>query len=421
MPPAALPGGREDELLVAFHACQGRSLFAAQCFVEAALDAHSAGETPEAAQAALALRNAAQGGSLLEPMELDLLLSWVGVVMLTAREAGIESSHDSTAGTTCAADAPPSSAEQVTAGEQQQQQQQDAAMAAQVPRSSTVAALQGLLGFVKQSERLYFEEGYTVSRLTGLQAAVAADQQQQGGSAALAMMQQYSLLVLVTLEVAAAAGLKSVRPLTNPVGLSAPTGYTAAGLTAAQCSPGAGAAGLLTEVALTRGLGGTRARAVRLLVAFIGAARGCAYSGRAFLLSALEAYEAGEAVPELLAALQPAEFEQSGGLVPAAPPPGGGGPGAVNQALFGRALSTVYMAAAQLNAVFPGASNKPPGWAWYGGEDEVAANALAAFVAQTLQHVQQQQGYVADADGTTTAGGDDVAPEPTDPLAARIR
>jgi hypothetical protein len=77
------------------------------------------------------------------------------------------------------------------------------------------------------------------------------------------------------------------------------------------------------------------------------------------------------------------------------------------------------MSAAQMNAVFP-AAGQHSGWAWYGGEDEVQANAMAGFVAQTLLRLQEEAAAAAAA-ADEQQGDLDVARVSEDPLVQRVK
>jgi hypothetical protein len=429
---AAASSHREDALLLSFYACQNKSLFAAQCFVETVLDAYTRGDTVDQLQTALQLKNMQQNSQLLNPTDQDLLLSWIILVMLTARDVGVPAG-----------------------GQQQRQQQQqqgvqgsddsssnssgDAAAGISVQYSSQVL---GLLQFAKQALKLYFEQGYSVTQLQGLQAAVSSDPE-QGRSQFMELMQQYTLLVIITLEVIAGCKISTQKELNDSISLQAPSGFTAAFhvpdaplLSAAKASAvdetrastsSADVGGqqqqqdvpqtdacLVTAAALAEGKGGVRAQAVLLMTAFVGAVLGVPFALRSFLVHALEAYSQGVSVPELCAQLQATEFLQAGGLVPLTTPSPEIG-AAVTQQLFGRWLSIVYTTAAQLNAVFPAAGEKT-GWAWYGGEDEVQANAMANFVAQTLLRLQKEAAARVDQLGTDA---DTVVEQ--DPLMVKIK
>lgn len=391
----AVAESSENALLLSYYAAQNKSLFAAQCFVETVLDCYTRGENVDSLQTALQLRNMQQNGELLDFNEQDILLSWVIMVMLTAMEVGVA----------------------LSSGEQQKQQH-----AGPVGKSSNStqpgissessasitqqysAQVQGLLQLVKQALKLYFDEGYSLQQLQSLQATVSSDPG-QGMSQFAQLMQLYTRLVFITLEVVASSRLTTKRKLDNPASLKAPSGYTAA------FQGGSSNTGLVSSAAIAAGRGGNRALAVQLITAFVGAAIGSAYCMRAFVLLTLEAYSAGVSVPEIFQQLQPQEFLQTGGLVPAQQQPQA--LQEINQQLFGRWLSLVYTAAAQLNAVFPNAAEKP-GWAWYGGEDEVQANAMANFVAQTLLRLQT-------AEASASATGADADKVSEDPLISRIR
>lgn len=425
---------QEHAVLLAYNALQNQSLFAAQCFVETVLDAYTSGANVDTLQTSLQLMNIQQGGSLLQPQDENILLSWIILVMLAARDVGVPV-------------APP---EQDTATNesspanmslQQSPQEEPAASSGPVEGSSAGAQpssasdgisisfsreVMGLLQFVKQASKLWFDEGYNVQQLQSLQATVAADHS-QGQSQFLQMMQQYTRLVIITLEVIAGCKLPTQRSLDNPTSLNAPSGYTAAWLqplpafsTLQQSTSGDGVSacggGLVTAAALARDRGGLRAAAVKLMTAFVGAAIGSPFCLKVFVTAALEAYEAGVPVAALHQQLQEQEFVQSGGLVPTRAQPEV--LVEVNRTLFGRWLSLVYMSAAQMNAVFPGAAEQS-GWAWYGGEDEVQANAMAGFVAQALLRLQQE---AATAAAEQQEQQDlDSAQLPVDPLVQRVK
>jgi hypothetical protein len=117
------------------------------------------------------------------------------------------------------------------------------------------------------------------------------------------LMQQFTLLVFLTLEVAAALKLPTDRPMDNPASLRVPTAYTEAF---------ASTAGVLTD----RGDSPVRAQGVKLMVAFMGAVLGCPMSMSAFTTAVIEAYDAGMPARDLLESLQLDEFVQAGGLLP---------------------------------------------------------------------------------------------------------
>jgi hypothetical protein len=434
-------------LLLAYYASQGQSLFAAQCFVETVLDAYTCGANVDSLQTGLQLKNMQQGGSLLQPQDEQLMLSWIILIMLAAKEVGVPASGS------------PPAQQSVAQGELQQQQQElgqggsgqqvtpvgaagdassssgphpAAAAAAEGISTAYSREVMGLLQFAKQAAKLFFEEGHSVRSLQSLQATIASDRS-QGNSQFLHMMQQYTLLVIISLEVISQCRLPTNRALENPISLTTtPSGYTAAwaqrlpmystlqqqaeaSSNASSSGSGSETSGLITAAALAAGKGGLRAHSVKLMAAFVGAVLGAPYSLKAFVLGALEAYEAGVPAEALHKQLAEQEFEQTGGLVPAVPLPEITVD--VNRKLFGRWLSLVYMSAAQMNAVFPGAAQHS-GWAWYGGEDEVQANAMAGFVGQTLTRLQQETAAAA---GAGESQDMDTAHVPQDPLVQRLK
>ena len=128
----------------------------------------------------------------------------------------------------------------------------------------------------------------TCCRFTECTAAAALVLQDQGGSPALQMMQQYTRLVLLAVEVVAAMGLTTSRPLQPPSAVViGPCSYSqaftdscsTAGLFAAQGSAASGSGGSSSD-------GGEcppRSLAVRLLVCFVGAVLGWPFSLRKFV------------------------------------------------------------------------------------------------------------------------------------------
>lgn len=389
----------EDAVLLSYFAAQNKSLFAAQCFVESVLDAYTRGEDADGLQTALQLKNMQQNGELLDDSEQDILFSWIIMVMLAAKEVGVAiiSSAD---------EADQEAEQQSTCSSGPGQAASNIDMSTGISQQHKSQVI-GLLQFVNQAFKLYFDEGYTLQRLQSLQATVSSDPG-QGMSQFAQLMQLYTRLVFITLEVAAGSKLQTKRQLNSPSTLRAPSGYTAAHSTSTSSRS---RHGLVTSAALAAGKGGDRALAVQLMTSFVGAALGSAYCMRSFVLLTLEAYSTGVSVPEIFEQLQPEEFLQTGGLVPAQQQPQV--QQEVNQQLFGRWLSLVYTAAAQSNAVFPCAADKP-GWAWYGGEDEVQANAMANFVAQTLLRLQTEQ------EAALAVGADADRPQ-EDPLMAKIK
>jgi hypothetical protein len=159
---AAAADSRDEALLVAYCACQNRSLFAAQCFVEAVLDAFTCGVSVDALATSLQLKAMAQGGgsgALLQPQDQDLLLSWIILVMLTAQEVGVAARGNGGGSGAAAAPDTADAADAAAAGCSSSPAAREAAAAAAGITQSYRREVLGLLGFVKQSAKLYFDEG----------------------------------------------------------------------------------------------------------------------------------------------------------------------------------------------------------------------------------------------------------------------
>jgi hypothetical protein len=266
----------------------------------------------------------------LSPQEIDLITTWLLIIMLTAQELGLP--FGGPAGVAAAAAGGPSSSGGGGGGAQ-----------AGVTRRHGPQSL-GLLAYVKSTLGRYGSEGHNLARVAALQSVTRqpgpADPETGGGgySQAAEVMQQYTRLVLITLEAAAAAGFAIARPLQEPATIVAPTDFPAAllgfDLSAAAAAAGGGGGGGAAEAAAPDA-GGARRFAVHLLVAFIGAVLGAPYAQQQFLAAAADAYDAGHAAGELLAALQGREFVQAGGLLPVAAPEPGAAPDITRQ-LFAR-------------------------------------------------------------------------------------
>jgi hypothetical protein len=357
--------GPEPALELAWSAAQNRSLFAAQCFVEAVLLAYQRGmacddlevrfvwrwrlasssnlqvtysklhwlgskarlthpnhsavspipprnlETP---QLALQLREleAPQGApQALKAQEVDLIVTWTLVIMLTAQELGLPFTPR-----------PTDDAPAAAAGGSDPSDEQQPSDASGVTRRHGPQSL-GLQGYVRSTLARYDAEGHNLSRITFLQ-SVTRDQGPGGGfSQAAEVMQQYTRLVLLTLEAVAAAGHPINRPLQEPVVVTTPTGYAAAlmGDAAGDATP--------------------RALAVHLLAAFIGAVLGSPYSQQQFVAAAGDAYDLGFAAGELLEQLRDEEFLQVGGLLPVAAQEPGAARG-ITRTLFARWAGVVW-------------------------------------------------------------------------------
>ena len=82
--PAAL-----EALLGAWFASQNRSLFAAKCFIETVLELHRGGTSLGSVQLGVSTASLESRQTLLTPLEQDILLLWVAIVMLTLEEVGV--------------------------------------------------------------------------------------------------------------------------------------------------------------------------------------------------------------------------------------------------------------------------------------------------------------------------------------------
>ncbi|KAG2453028.1 hypothetical protein HYH02_002363 [Chlamydomonas schloesseri] len=431
-------------MLMAWFACGNRSLFAAQCLVEVLVELYREGRSFEELQ--LSIKAATQGGGwavrpaptsgsdtaaddgangeavvvppLLQSQEEDVLVSWVALVFLTLEDLGVPRDKEPSSAKRDAAPA-------VAAG--------SGGVGGAGGMASSSTYLRGMLGYVRQTLGMY-DEGQTLARVAGLQGLV----QQSSGAATspfLLLMQQYTRLVLLTVEVVAAAGLRTERPLRAPETITCPSGYSTAfvsSCTAADLDsppaqpptttgapwPKAGASGAAAGEAAAAGASGAgpaaggdcppRGLAVRLLMAFMGAVLGSRWSLERFVDAVRVAYEQGLAANELFSQLNEAEFAQSGGLLPIAGSPAGLGAGAdgagaaqepmpaptpayeITQKLLSSWISLSYMTLAQLQVPYPAAAERV-GWAWAGLGDATEAFGLNDFVGNVLRQIAGEQ------------------------------
>ncbi|KXZ54251.1 hypothetical protein GPECTOR_5g341 [Gonium pectorale] len=421
---------------------QGTNLFAAQCLVEVLLELYREGRSFEEVQ--LSIKLAAQGGTrrgvqaasaeagavddggarssasaeaiarlpLLQGQDEDVLVSWVALVFLTLEELGVP-----------------------RAGAGQPPPQQPGPGLAGGGMAAGSAYLRGMLGYVRQTLGMY-DEGQTLAIVAGLQGLV-----QQTTAAAtspfLLLMQQYTRLVLLTVEVTAAAGLPTVRPLRPPETVLRPSGYSDAFALPCFSGGGDGVGGVQVaegpEAEATRGseeVCSPRGLAVRLLMAFMGAVLGSRWSLDKFVEGVRVAYQQGLAADELFSELDEQEFLQSGGLLPIASPsasasaagfagaddpaaPAASGPDVdssplaaaaapsppesppadapapqhvITKKLLSSWISLAYMALAQLAVPYPAAGQKL-GWAWAGFGDPTEALGMNDFVGNVLRQM----------------------------------
>jgi hypothetical protein len=337
---------------------------------------------------------------ILGPMDQDVLISWIMLIMSTAQQlgvartaAGLEAAGATTGAAPAAGPANqdlsdtsmPAAGASSGAGPSQSSGAGQPTAAGTTAAAAAAAAdpitqrfsgqVLGLLQYVKNTLNMYQQQEYTLQRLQSLQATVNQEQQR---SQFLDLMQQYTRLVLITVEVVAAQQLPTTFPLTNPHTLRSPSGYTAsiwpdllspAGATPAgsssssSASSATAAAGGGSSEAHGPPLSAARACALRLLMAWMGAVLGSSYSRQRFVALALEAYTAGYAAGDLYSQIADEEYSQTGGLIPLPSQPQM--VVEVNAQLFGQWLSCCYLTWAQLGVSFPGAADQT-GWAWAG-------------------------------------------------------
>ncbi|KAG2490115.1 hypothetical protein HYH03_011421 [Edaphochlamys debaryana] len=394
-------------LLLAYFAAANRSLFAAQCLVEALVELYREGRSFEELQ--LMLRLATQGAAararaaasaaasgaeaeagtggeevvqppLLQSQDEDVLASWVALVFLTLDELGVprdlvSSASDSSAPTSYSGAGPAISVAGPGGGG---------------GKSEGSTYLRGMLGYVRQTLGMY-DEGQSLTAVAGLQGLV-----QQSSNAAsspfLLLMQQYTRLVLLTVEVVAAAGLATERPLRPAEAVSVrSSGYV--GAFSGSCNDvaaalDADASAQQQQPCPSRGL------AVRMLIAFMGAVLGSTWSLDKFVEAIRVAYDQGVAADELFAELDEREFAQSGGLLPiSSQPPAAGSsqlPVApqheITKTLLSSWISLSYMTLAQLAVPYPSAGEKL-GWAWAGFGDPIEAIGMNDFVGNVIRQM----------------------------------
>ncbi|PNH04456.1 hypothetical protein TSOC_009377, partial [Tetrabaena socialis] len=235
----------------------------------------------------------------------DVLVSWLALVFLTLQELGVPRDREQ---------------QQQQQGEAEGQQQASTAapgvrgggMAGASGMAGGSAYLRGMLGYVRQTLGMY-DEGQTLARVAGLQGLVM-QASSSASSPFLQLMQQYTRLVLLTVEVVAAAGLDTARPIRAPETVLSPSGYVeafagacnAADLDKAPApapipapasgpSPGAAAAGpgpgSAAGAAAAAGGCPPRGLSVRLLMSFMGAVLGSGWSLGKFVEGVRVAYD----------------------------------------------------------------------------------------------------------------------------------
>ncbi|CAD7699837.1 unnamed protein product [Ostreobium quekettii] len=372
-------------LVLAFFACQTKSLPAAQCLVETVVEAFLEGFTAEDMQVSVALTCLEASKPILTDLEQDILVSWVALVMLTLAQLGIRPRPLAPTSTSTS----------------------------QVDRQ-----VQGMSGFVKQVLQMYMK-GMDLQRLTLQQQMAGADE--AGRSPSARLMQQNNLLIVLTIEVLKCLGLGADIELEPVSAQSTPTAAPASdsqetereGLKAPSADAGVMSAqgdapnsGLLpldypqsfqqnSRVLCEQQDDGdkclSRGTSVRLLICFVGGAGfGSLLSLNALVDDLIHIYKQGCTASQVLEGLSEEEFNQSGGLLPVMDPGPGGGY-SVSRELFGRWVSIVFMTLAQLGVTHPLAASAT-GWAWASVSDDATGAStamevtrLSDFVANSLR------------------------------------
>ncbi|KAL4423032.1 hypothetical protein ABPG77_002066 [Micractinium sp. CCAP 211/92] len=414
-------------LLLAFFASQNRSLFAAKCFVEVVIEMYQQGASVDDVKVALSLAGLQHGGKLLSPLDEDILLSWVAVVMMALQMVGVPLAPE---------------------GREREQGRQQAGSRAE-DTSSMGRGLQGMVRIAVDK----FLSGTDLYRLQ-LEQSMAGRQEgdpdAMGESPAVRMLQQNTRLVIIALEVVRDMGLPSDVPLHRPPPPSgapaqssegavegeqqaakgseeqvlqgaaggAPPGPAATAAAAAgaeqRSTPGFVLACDPERLARSSSQARQRAAGVRLLISFMGAAMGWLYPAWDFVEQCCECYSNGWTADEVYGRLNDEEFAQSGGVahLRVARLPGNAN---VTAAVMARWISLAYMTLAQLRVVFPGATQHD-GWAWAGGaagwhdggeSTSLEAHGLADFVVHTIRNEErreQEQGGAGSGSGSESSG-----------------
>lgn len=425
-------------LLLAFFASQNRSLFAAKCFVEVVVEMYQQGATVDDVKVALSLAGLQHGGQLLSPLDEDILLSWVAVIVMALEMVGAPLAPE---------------------GLERQRQRGSAGGGAE-DASGMGRGLQGMVR-IAVDKFLSGTDLYRLQLEQSMDGRHGGDPDAMGESPAVRMLQQNTRLVIIALEVVRDMGLPTEVPLQQPLppvgaaqqgsevpvqggqqaaktGEQRPADGAAGGASAGRASaaaPGteerAAGGAAAASGAQQRAAGGAapgfvlacdperlarsspqarqRAAGVRLLIGFMGAAMGWLYPAWDFVEQCCECYSNGWAADEVYGRLNDEEFAQSGGVahLRVARLPGNSN---VTAAVMARWISLTYMTLAQLRVVFPGATQQD-GWAWVGGAagwhdggegTSLEAYGLADFVVHTVRNEErreQEQG------GSAASGG----------------
>jgi len=379
-----------EAILLCFLASQNRSLFASKCLVETVVEMYRRGYTLDGLKIALALATLSSGEPA-PPVMVDIMLTWTSVVHLTLKEIGLERYSE------------------VSEDDEESRM-----------RDESMRMVEGLRGIVVHWVQ-QFIEGMDLFRLQlqqSMQGGSDGGLETGGQSQFVNVMQQNSRLVVITLEVVRGLQLPTLMELPFPASSAreddfvkppvAKIGFIKGQLN----SPADPLAG--DPLKIEDYNSDLRSAAVRLLIAFNGAALGYQRSAKYFVRTAAYSYVSGWTADEIFLALRDEEFAQSGGMmngIKVARPPGGNN---VSATLFARWLSIIYMTMAQLGIAHPKASESS-GWAWVCALDSIdenessgplEAHGVSDFVSHTLRNrsFRQDEGmYGYDNEGSNAA------------------
>lgn len=363
-----------EAIVLCFLASQNRSLFASKCLVETVIEMYRRGYTLDGLKIALALATLSSGEPA-PPVMVDIMLTWTSVIHLTLKEIGLEKYSN------------------ISSELEEESRMSDESM----------RMVEGLKGIVVHWVQ-QFLEGMDLFRLQlqqSMQGGSDGGMETGGQSQFVNVMQQNSRLVVITLEVVRGLQLPTLKELPFPASSAreesgadvvkppvANIGFIKGQLN----SPADALAG--DPLKIQDYSNDLRSAAVRLLIAFNGAALGYQRSAKYFVKTAAYSYVSGWTADEIFLALRDEEFAQSGGMmngIKVARPPGGNN---VSATLFARWLSIIYMTMAQLGIAHPKASESS-GWAWVCALDSIdenessgplEAHGVSDFVSHTLRN-----------------------------------
>lgn len=364
-----------EAILLCFLASQNRSLFASKCLVETVIEMYRCGYTLDGLKIALALATLSSGEPA-PPVMVDIMLTWTSVIHLTLKEIGLEKYSN------------------ITSEEEEEESRMS---------DESMRMVEGLKGIVVHWVQ-QFVEGMDLFRLQlqqSMQGGSDGGLETGGQSQFVNVMQQNSRLVVITLEVVRGLQLPTLMKLPFPASSAReesgadvvkPPVVNIGFIKGQLSSPADPLAG--DPLKIQDYSNDLRSAAVRLLIAFNGAALGYQRSAKYFVKTAAYSYVSGWTADEIFLALRDEEFAQSGGMmngIKVARPPGGNN---VSATLFARWLSIIYMTMAQLGIAHPKAAESS-GWAWVCALDSIdenessgplEAHGVSDFVSHTLRN-----------------------------------